>query len=522
MIALSLFLLQGIKGIFPLGTNNDIRGFMRKRGKNFMLLEITVGNDAPLSITVGEDESSVFKAIGKILLTLQERIPTTLTMSCAYGDIEFEIGKRGTYKQNGIIYPSMFVKESYNYLSFLPSPKEPYEDKYLTCINPESNNYKFYWLKPESDGIHATYGRIGSKRGEAFGVKDLQTPYPSYMYWIRYYEKLSKGYIDQSDIYLNSPKLEAKATDNKTEQKDAPVNTVSGNLYKKLMSYARHVVQNTLVSSCDTVTKEQVRMAKKYLAEAGKKKTVKAFNKWLMKVLVLSPRKERHIDRLLATDSSDFADIVTREDNLITAMEAVAMGNVSETLSESFEAYGIEVYEATEKQKAKVMNKLSDTLKGKVKNIYRVIPQAQKKRFNTYLEKEGIKTVKELWHGSKNENWMSIILNSLQLNPNAAITGKMFGQGIYFAPSSAKSFNYTSYHGTSWAHGQSDTGFMGVYAVAYGKPHDVSLPARYTSGDLKRLGKNCVHAHAGTRLRNDEIIFYDEDAVCLNYIVEFN
>ena len=65
------------------------------------------------------------------------------------------------------------------------------------------------------------------------------------------------------------------------------------------------------------------------------------------------------------------------------------------------------------------------------------------------------KNKKLLWHGSRNENWMSIISNGLILNPNAVITGKMFGQGIYFAPKSRKSFGYTSYDGSYWARGNS-------------------------------------------------------------------
>lgn len=488
-----------------------------------MQLNINTGYET-ISTNVDEDEGSVFKAIGMILPTLKDKIPTFLTASCPYGRIELEVGKRGTYKKNGITYPSMYVKVLSEYgLSLLPTPKEPYKDVYLTCINPESNNYKFYWIKPKSDGIHATYGRIGSERGEAFGVKDLQTPYQSYLYWIRYYEKLSKGYEDQTDIYLNSPKIEAKDVKSKEKQDEAPKNPISAALYEKLMAYAKHVVQKTLVSS-NTVTKEQVRMAKKYLAEAGRRKTVKAFNKWLMKVLVLSPRKERYINTLLAVTPKDFADIIEREDNLIAAMEAVATGNVSSKLSkaQSFETHDIEVYEATDKQKEKIINKLSDNLKGRVRNIYRVIPKEQKRRFDSYLKHEGIKIVKELWHGSRNENWMSIILNSLQLNPNAIITGKMFGQGIYFAPSSMKSFNYTSCRGTSWANGKDDTGFMGIYAVAYGNPHDVTTSYHYSKNDLKKIGKNCVHAHVGSQLKNDEIVFYDEDAVCLNYIVEFS
>lgn len=163
----------------------------------------------------------------------------------------------------------------------------------------------------------------------------------------------------------------------------------------------------------------------------------------------------------------------------------------------------------------------SDRLKGKVHQVYRVINQKHKKRFNDYLKKEDIHQVKQLWHGSRNENWFSILENGLQLNPNAIITGKMFGKGIYFAPSSNKSWNYTSYRGTSWASGNSDTAFMGLYATAYGTPHDVTMSESFSQNKLKNLHCNCVHAHAGSQLLNDEIIFYNESAMLLNYIVEF-
>lgn len=154
-------------------------------------------------------------------------------------------------------------------------------------------------------------------------------------------------------------------------------------------------------------------------------------------------------------------------------------------------------------------------------NIYRVIPGKQQKRFNKYIQEKGIHNVRQLWHGSRNENWLSIAKNGLLLNPNAVITGKMFGNGIYFATSSMKSWNYTSYRGTTWAGGTDDVGFMGLYAVAYGTPYDVSSSYHFTKAELNRLHADCVHAHAGTALRNDEIIFFDENAMVLNYIVEF-
>ena len=144
---------------------------------------------------------------------------------------------------------------------------------------------------------------------------------------------------------------------------------------------------------------------------------------------------------MLANSTGDFAYIMQREENLIQAMEAVATASTNPHQTDTFADIGVEVYYANEKQKAQVLRHLNDQLIPKVKNIYRVIPGKQQKRFNKYIQEKGIHNVRQLWHGSRNENWLSIAKNGLLLNPNAVITGKMFGNGIYFATSSMKSWN---------------------------------------------------------------------------------
>lgn len=247
-------------------------------------------------------------------------------------------------------------------------------------------------------------------------------------------------------------------------------NDVSAILYQKLLRYSRHVVETNLVDQ--TVTFEQIKMSRKYFNAMGQRKTVKGFNNQLMKLLTVCPRKARYVDELLANSTGDFAYIMQREENLIQAMEAVATASTNPHQTDTFADIGVEVYYANEKQKAQVLRHLNDQLIPKVKNIYRVIPGKQQKRFNKYIQEKGIHNVRQLWHGSRNENWLSIAKNGLLLNPNAVITGKMFGNGIYFATSSMKSWNYTSYRGTTWAGGTDDVGFMGLYAVAYGTPYD--------------------------------------------------
>ena len=455
-------------------------------------------------------ESGVWKTVAEILPTID--VPNTITVEFRKQSAELEVTKRGTFVKNGITYPSMYVSVSYNNITLPPSN---YKQAYLTCVNPESNNYKFYWLRPLGNGkLQATYGRIGSERGEMFGVKDLNDPYDSFLYWIRYYEKLSKGYVDMSDIYLDNT-----TKDGEKEEKKEEVSAISAKLFSMLQSYAKNYV-SAVLTNAENITVEMVKKTREELNKLGQATTVTEFNQILAVILQISPRRARYINEMYARRPSDFAQIVTREEGLLSAME-VLTGGKRYVSTDCFEAHGIKIYECTEKQREEVLRHLEDHLHSRVKTIYRVIDSGKKRKFDNYLKHNRIKKVKEFWHGSRNENWLSIMLNGLQLNPNAKITGKMFGYGIYFAPKAQKSLGYTSCSGSYWAHGSSTNGFMGLYATAYGDPMFVKSAGHYTKQSLG--SHNCVHATpANTGLRNEEVIFYDEDSVVLNYIVEFS
>ena len=181
-----------------------------------------------------------------------------------------------------------------------------------------------------------------------------------------------------------------------------------------------------------------------------------------------------------------------------------------------------------------------EMIKGKLGEIsnrfykaWRVRNIRTQKRFDDFVKKEGIKTRKLLWHGSRNENWWSIINTGLVLRPtNAVITGKLYGMGTYFAPKARKSLGYTSVSGSYWAHGNDTSGFMALMDVAYGTPFDVyDFNSKYYNMNYENLqkfkeGANCLHAHAGaslggySSLKNDEIVVYKEDQCTIRYLVE--
>jgi len=500
-------------------------------------IKITTKNGAVIASDVVENsQNACFEFIGKVFKQRAEEgmIPETLLVETSAGNASYALNKRGTYVRNsdGATMPSMFVVEHYNNIITMDESPD-YKEKYLTCVNFGSNNYKYYWLKPGPNGIDATYGRIGAKKGEMFGEKSLDEPYPEHMYWIRYYEKLSKGYEDSTDIYLNEETVDAKTTDADDSQvvdvaktNNAVVDAPSMALYRKLKACSRQYVQDRVSISTQKITSAHFEACTKSLKElydlANGGCSVDAFNNQLRKLLMIVPRPARFIEEAVAHSSKDFAKVLDREQTLVNAMQCLVADHVALKTEDGFGSHNIKVYEATDKQKEEVLKKLPANLASCVKHVYRVIPEGQKAKFNQYLEDNHIHKVKQFWHGSRTENWFSIILNSLQLSPDAVTTGKMFGQGIYFAPSAQKSWGYTSGRGSYWAHGRDNTSYMGLFATAYGHPYDVNsaLGSYFNKSGLPR-GTDCVHAHAGTQLRNDEVIFYDESAVLLNYIVEF-
>lgn len=328
-----------------------------------MHITIKTYNDTR-NMEVPQTESALYKAIGEQLLNLS--VPNRLLVSTPVGEAEFDVKQRGTFAKDGTIYPSMYVTEEYNTIQL---PQDTYPEAYLTCINPVSNNYKFYHFRPSGSVLNATYGRIGAGRGEAFGKKDLKTPYPIHLYWIRYYEKLSKGYKDESSIYLAPAVSETPVAPTIPDQRPEAIE-----LYQKLYTYAKGMVERHLVHH-DKVTVEQVSQSKKILAELSTKTTLKDFNETLQKLLTISPRKSRYVKSLLAVKTSDFPAIIDRENDLITAMEVMRpSGSIG-----SFREHNIHVFEATDSQRQEVIEHLTPSLQRKVRKIWRVIPDRQQK-----------------------------------------------------------------------------------------------------------------------------------------------
>jgi poly [ADP-ribose] polymerase len=153
----------------------------------------------------------------------------------------------------------------------------------------------------------------------------------------------------------------------------------------------------------------------------------------------------------------------------------------------------------------------------KLKNIYVVENEDWKSRYENGGKKLGNEQL--LWHGTRAFNILSIFKMGLIIPRSGGsyqITGRMFGDGLYFSDQSSKSLNYSYGY---WDGGTKDDNcFMFLADVAMGKSYTPSGPtSRIPSGYDSTFAKGRQSGVA-----NNEMIVYDINQANLRYLCEFS
>jgi poly [ADP-ribose] polymerase len=163
----------------------------------------------------------------------------------------------------------------------------------------------------------------------------------------------------------------------------------------------------------------------------------------------------------------------------------------------------------------------------KFKQAYEVVNNTTQLKYDVNFKKAKNNKEELFWHGSRNENWWSILTTGLLIRPsNAVHSGSMFGDGIYFADKFQKSFGYTSGRGSYFANGSSNECILALYSVHVGeqkhiKRHDSSC-YKLSNSILSKDGFDSVFAEGGIDLRNNEYIVYKSEQSTVKYLVVVN
>lgn len=467
-------------------------------------------------------------------------------------------------------------------------PKESeLEPKYLTALDAETNDYKYYALipNPNGSGFASDYGRLGQQKGtfqyQNNNSKDGDYDFPIQMFWIKYYEKIAKGYKDQSDEidfgkygrkkFTNVDKAKDVKTVY-TEIGDSEIKRITDYLMAKQRDFVKqnYVTQTTGKGSDEvvvlTATAKAIENADKLLGDFekacnGRLKymvTDAEVKRIYAELLQTLPRAitnvKSYIGRIDFSDETSpnyVAKVVENERNLLTAFTDVfndAHKDKKFVPEVSLKNADVNVIKETilslnklkaERPTFKEQWDTEDRCCSKngsgqiederhlVSRVLKVTNEKTQKRFDEIKKSLGIsnKDCHLMFHGSRTENWWSIWKNGMSLNPNAIITGKMFGQGLYFAPLARKALGYTDFQGSYWSHGRERFGYLALFDVAMGKPYKPtsSLGSSFRVNNLP-AGTQSVWAYPGNSgfLRNEECIVYREEQCTIKYLIEMD
>jgi len=404
--------------------------------------------------------------------------------------------------------------------------------KYLIKVEGSANNNKYYEMTELDDGtFEAKYGRVGSNPQIKI--------YPSSKWDSVYKKKISKskGYVDIT---------ESMATVKKDNSfKDIKDSTIAGIIGYLLNASNNSLSENYLVKS-KSVTQKQVDDAQKILDKLFnfmvKGTKVTFINEKLQDLYTIIPRKMKKVKDHLIDGTELGLDseleqakelLVTEQDSLDNMASSVQINTATDELEGKIEektildVLGVKIERVSIKEELMIVKMLGE-IEHKYVNAIKITNVKSKKRFDTFVENADNKTTELLWHGSRSENWISILQKGLMIRPsNAVHTGSYFGDGIYWANKARKSYGYTSGSGSYWAKGTSNKAFMALFDVHIGKDyvlkHHTSECYKFSEKYLKNKGDyDSVYANGGADLRNDEKITYNSHQSTIKYLVELN
>ena len=416
-----------------------------------------------------------------------------------------------------------------------------YTPVYLLMIT-EQNNNKYYSMYPNADGTFtAKYGRVG-------GGEQSKT-YPMSKWESLKASKIKKGYKEVTNLMtdvIEDSKVEDTPVDNDKFGK-IKIHSIKEFL-KRLWDFSNRTIQSAYKVKSSVVTQAMVDKAQEQIDEISSHYlnwTVEEFNQALLALFTTIPRKMKYVKDYLANDSSEFANIIVREQDLLDTMAGQVYqkktpvikidtnSDVEIPSGSILDELGISMRETTEEEVEKLKKAMGDSA-DKYYKSWTVTNFETEEAYNKFVGENQIGNIQLCCHGSRNANWLSIIKQGLKIRPSNAVSfaGTMWGPGIYFSNPKKyhggvrKSIGYTSLGGY-WTREYQNCGFLAFYDVALGEPYDVyNFDPKYYSMNFKKLQEinpKAYHlfAHGNTSmLKNDELVVYDHRQMTIRYLVE--
>lgn len=425
------------------------------------------------------------------------------------------------------------------------------EHKKFILTDAANNNNKFWEYTWHDDGrCDIRFGRVGATGqtdSKNFTRKSLDTK-------IR--EKERKGYEEIKILAASTTSTSVKAATNATIKEAAMSQLAKGNstlhaLITKLVEANKHELHvasggqmsvnldtGMVTTALGVVTKENIAAARILLAGIADGVTnalydSKEFMDNISKYLMLVPQKvgaKRGWHHDFIKNDTDLQRQNTMLDQLESSVD-MAESRMNQAVIEENGGEAPKLFNSTLTLNTDpdVMKKITDLFLSTLNRghssrnlrpirIYEVSHEGMEKAWENDGAK--MKNIMRLWHGTRVFNVLSILKNGLIVPKSGGsynITGRMFGDGLYFSDQSTKSLNYSQGY---WDGGAKDNNcFMFLFDVAMGNYH---VPSGSNSR-LHQYGHDSIFAQPGkSGIQNNEMIVFRLGQCVPRYLIEFS
>lgn len=298
----------------------------------------------------------------------------------------------------------------------------------LMMVKAGANNNKYYRMLENGDGTWtAEYGREGAN--------PRRCTYSMGLWDRKYREQVNKGYTDITDL--------KKVSEGGSLIIDTGYSAADA-LLRLLVDRSRMAVAANYQVSADAVTQQQIDhvqvLLDNYAAQANTQ-DIRALNKLLEEVFTVLPRKMGRVaDYVLPKDADQekITAILQREQDTLEAMRS----SVVVVTGGPDDLNILDMLQLTITPDNTIVT-LPVASYSKPKQGFVIEAPWYTAKFQDHVQQADNDTVKVLVHGSRVENWLSILKSGLLIRPAGAVTsGSRFGNGIYFADTVKKSLSY--------------------------------------------------------------------------------
>lgn len=223
------------------------------------------------------------------------------------------------------------------------------------------------------------------------------------------------------------------------------------------------------------------------------------------------------------------SDSIQKQNDIIDALEAALTSSASTIDGNKADANTETVFnvELGVVSDTKIIDAIKKKYRSEKGNHYDVQSYDVRKVWTVHItivreafQKHGkqLGNIKQLWHGTKASNLLSILKSGLVIprSSDPHVCGRMFGDGLYFSDQSTKSIRYATGAWTSY--GRTDRVFMFICDVAMGKEYTPPGP----TSSLPPKGYDSYFAKASrSGVANNEMIVPNTYQADLVYLVEF-